>query len=175
MIYFTSDWHLGHEGIIQLAKRPFRNIGEMNRTLIDIYNSIVSDRDTVYLLGDLAHKLDSEEANKMFKRLKGKKHLIIGNHDNHQSYDSRWFEEITHYSYIHADGVRLALMHYPMLDWEGAHSKGSYMLHGHMHNFAEYNRSNRDKGIRRYDVGVDANEYRPVSLQEIVDFFGERP
>lgn len=30
---------------------------------------------------------------------------------------------------------------------------------------------NRQRGILRYDVGVDANGYAPVSRDEILDFF----
>lgn len=29
--------------------------------------------------------------------------------------------------------------------------------------------------MQRYDVGVDANEFRPVSLEAIVKFFEEMP
>jgi calcineurin-like phosphoesterase family protein len=79
-----------------------------------------------------------------------------------------------------------------MLDWDRAFH-GSYMLHGHIHSLpAEggaaglpapadrsnggfglrgYNEWNRDHGVRRYDVGVDANGYAPVSAEQIVAFF----
>lgn len=30
MIYFTSDLHLGHCGIIEMQNRPYDNIQEMN-------------------------------------------------------------------------------------------------------------------------------------------------
>ena len=54
MIYFTSDLHLGHRGIITMRNRPFANVEEMNRTLITNFNAIVHKNDTVYILGDLA-------------------------------------------------------------------------------------------------------------------------
>ena len=38
----------------------------------------------------------------------------------------------------------------------------------------EYNEKNRAEGIRRYDVGVDANNFFPVSVKQIIDFFGEQ-
>ncbi len=47
------------------------------------------------------------------------------------------------------------------------------MLHGHQHNQKEYNLKNRQNGIWRYDVGVDANDMAPVSAQEIIYFFSE--
>jgi len=63
------------------------------------------------------------------------------------------------------------LMHYPMLSWPKKNS-GSIQLHGHIHAQEEYNLQNREEGIRRYDVGVDANYYLPVSVRQIVEFFG---
>lgn len=45
------------------------------------------------------------------------------------------------------------------------------MLHGHMHSLPEYNYKDREAEIRRYDVGVDANNYFSVSLQQLKDFF----
>lgn len=45
------------------------------------------------------------------------------------------------------------------------------ILHGHQHNHAVVNYRNRDNGLLRYDVGVDANAMAPVSIQEIIAFF----
>ena len=61
-------------------------------------------------------------------------------------------------------------MHYPMLSWPKKNS-GSIHLHGHIHARQDYNLKNREEGILRYDVGVDANQYMPVSLQQILSFF----
>ncbi|MCB5742485.1 MULTISPECIES: hypothetical protein [Veillonella] len=66
--------------------------------------------------------------------------------------------------------VPIALMHYPILAWN-RYRHGSMMLHGHIHSTGEYNERNRVEGIRRYDVGVDANHFYPVSLDEIWEFF----
>ena len=60
MIYFTSDQHLGHPAIISMQKRPFRNVGDMNRTIISNYNSMVHKDDTVFILGDICHRLPVE-------------------------------------------------------------------------------------------------------------------
>lgn len=48
---------------------------------------------------------------------------------------------------------------------------GSFMLHGHIHSDGLYNLSNLEVGIKRYDVGVDANGYYPVSINQIENFF----
>ena len=59
------------------------------------------------------------QANTYFQKLNGKKILIIGNHDRYNEYDASLFKEITHYTYLRTEGVSLALMHYPILDWQG--------------------------------------------------------
>ena len=43
-------------------------------------------------------------------------------------------------------------------------------LHGHQHNRFEYNIQMKEQGIKRYDVGMDGNDYFPVSLNRILEF-----
>lgn len=131
MIYFTSDLHLGHKGIISMQNRPFENVAEMNRTIINNYNSCV-------------------------------------NHD--KKYDERLFEEICDFKEIAVNGSNIVLMHYPMMSWPKSR-KGSIQLHGHIHGDEFYNIRNREKGIKRYDVGVDANRFIPVSIKQIQEYF----
>ncbi|MBS4914262.1 MAG: metallophosphoesterase [Veillonella sp.] len=170
MIYFTSDFHLGYPKVIKHRKRPFTSVEEMNETLIANYNSMVTDKDTVYLLGDMTQYVEPEAANVMLARLNGKKILLVGNHDKVNKYDARIFKEICDYKFLVHKRALMALMHYPMLAWN-RYQRGSYMLHGHIHSTGEYNESNRAEGIRRYDVGVDANNFYPVSLDKILKFF----
>lgn len=169
VIYFTADQHLGHRAVINMQERPFEDVQEMNRVIISNYNAMVGSDDTVYLLGDICHRIPVEEANKLIDRLKGKKILIKGNHD--KRYDPALFEEITDFKTIALNGVNIALMHYPMLSWPKSHH-GSLQLHGHVHGNRQNNEANRDAGIRRFDVGVDANDFYPVSINQILTFFG---
>ena len=69
------------------------------------------------------------------------------------------------------NGVSFSLMHYPMLSWPHSEA-GAVQLHGHIHASSDYNEQNRKNGILRYDVGVDANNYFPVSVKDILEFFG---
>ncbi|WP_242830680.1 hypothetical protein [Butyrivibrio fibrisolvens] len=71
---------------------------------------------------------------------------------------------------VSLNGHYFALMHYPMLSWPKKNS-GSIQLHGHIHARMDYNEQNRKEGIFRYDVGVDANSFYPVSVKQIIDFF----
>lgn len=167
MVYFTSDLHLGHAGIIKMQNRPFRNVEEMNRILLGNYNAVVQKNDTVYILGDICHHMLVEQSNEQIGKMKGKKILVKGNHD--KGYDETLFEEICDFKTVSLNGMYFALMHYPMLSWPKKNS-GSIQLHGHIHTREEYNKQNKEDGIRRFDVGVDANHYYPVSVKQIMDW-----
>ena len=54
MIYLISDTHFYHKSIIPYCKRPFSSIEDMNKKLIDNWNSIITENDTVYFLGDFS-------------------------------------------------------------------------------------------------------------------------
>lgn len=168
MIYFTSDLHYGHANIISLCNRPFRNVNEMNQVLINNWNKVVTKNDTVYILGDIAHRVPVEKVNEFINQLNGKKILVKGNHD--EDYDENLFEEICDFKEIKYHKVHFSLMHYPLLEWPGYYS-GAICLHGHQHNNAKYNEEMKKEGILRYDVGVDANEFTPVSIEEIMSYF----
>ena len=171
MVYFTADMHFGHRAIINMQNRPFESVEEMDRILLQNYNSVVRQNDTVYILGDICHHMKIEDADDLIRKMNGKKYLIVGNHD--KKYDPRLFEDIKDFMKISVEGRNFALMHYPMLSWPKKNS-GGYQLHGHIHACMEYNEANRAEGIRRYDVGVDANRFFPVSVKQIIDFFGEQ-
>ncbi len=168
MVYFTADLHFGHNAIINMQERPFESVEEMNRSLLRNFNSVVHKNDTVYILGDICHHMTTDDANELIGKMNGKKYLIVGNHD--KEYDRGLFEDIKDFMKISVDGCNFALMHYPMMSWPKM-SSGGYQLHGHIHARMEYNETNRAEGIRRYDVGVDANYYFPVSVKQIIDFF----
>lgn len=78
--WFTSDLHIGHARINELAGRPFASVAEADEELIARWNAVVGPRDDVWILGDLALGPIAESLPKA-KELAGRKHLVIGNHD----------------------------------------------------------------------------------------------
>lgn len=66
MIWFTSDLHLGHRAAISMCKRPFETVEEMNKILIYNFNSCVKKNDTVYILGDIAHRTPVADVNNYY-------------------------------------------------------------------------------------------------------------
>ncbi len=79
-IYVISDTHFNHKNIIDYCNRPFKDIDEMNNTIIYNWNRIVKKDDIVYHLGDffLGSKFDLKD---IVDRLNGAIYLIRGNHD----------------------------------------------------------------------------------------------
>lgn len=47
-LYFTSDLHFNHAGIINFDKRPFENVEEMNRCLVRNWNARITEKEEVY-------------------------------------------------------------------------------------------------------------------------------
>ena len=76
-VYAISDLHIGHEKVANL--RGFRTNDQHTNHMISQWNSIITKRDVVYILGDIAlHKKYYPILNK----LKGIKKVILGNHDD---------------------------------------------------------------------------------------------
>lgn len=167
-IFFTSDLHLGHEAVIKICKRPFRSVDEMNIALIENINKKVLANDILYILGDCSFRISSEETAHLLRKINCKNlYLIKGNHDKDLS-KYKIFKEITDYKELKTEKRKLILFHYPILDWRGMYH-GSMHLHGHIHSVGtDYNSENAAAQLRRYDVGVDANEFCPVSVKEII-------
>ena len=71
-IYFISDTHFNHKNIIKYCSRPFKDVEEMNKVLIENWNNTVTDFDTIFHLGDVALTNESE-MKEIISKLKGKK------------------------------------------------------------------------------------------------------
>ncbi len=175
MIWFTSDLHLGHQNILRHAKRPFSTIQHMNDKLIGSINDRVSWTDELWVLGDFSFRIPTAEVIRLRERIHCRTvNLVRGNHDAHFEQGTCPFQkELDYFEGLHtSDSSRrkIVLFHYPIMDWNGA-NEGAIHLHGHIHAHAEYNERNRSRGLLRYDVGMDANEYAPVSLADIEAYF----
>lgn len=88
MICFTADTHFDHANIIRFCNRHFATVEEMNETLIANWNRKVHGNDTVYILGDMFFQTTDPEP--ILRQLKGKKHLITGNHDSQWTHPRKY-------------------------------------------------------------------------------------
>lgn len=174
MIWFTSDTHFGHANVLGFCARPWRTVEEMNRALVDNINAVVGPNDTLYHLGDFSFKMTVEDARALRDRIRCRDvRWVPGNHDKDWSRPEveGTFAVEQPIATLKLDGGRKVVMcHYPIMDWPGL-GHGAIHLHGHIHSASGYNEWNRDMGLLRYDVGVDANAYAPVSAERIIAFF----
>ena len=168
MTYFTSDQHFGHFNIIRLSRRPFKTVEEMDETMVERWNAKVRDDDTVYVLGDLFFRAATVEP--ILERLKGHKHLMLGNHDG--SWTDRvkladYFESVQTLKEGTVDGRLVTMCHYPMLSYPQA--RRGYMVYGHIHN-----NTGDDywplimRRPRMLNAGVDVNNFEPVTFEELL-------
>ena len=173
MVYFTSDHHFYHLNIIRYCNRPFNSVDEMNNEMVNRWNSVVKPNDTVYHLGDFAFSM--EQVDEILSNLNGEIYLLPGNHDIHWVRD---FERSIRNGRINLKlqltpqqfdiefatnkgNYLFTLSHYPMRSWFRSHH-GSYHLYGHIH-------SKNDSYGLSFDVGVDAQDYTPISLDQVIE------
>lgn len=169
MMFFISDTHFGHANIIKLCNRPFYTINEMNEAIIKNWNSKVKGDDTVYILGDMFFRCNNVEP--ILHRLKGKKHLIIGNHDSSwmdKVKTEDYFVEVTDFKITENSTSAITLCHYPLLTWK--RETKSFMIHGHIHNDTTKDFFPLLCGRENLlNAGVDINGFAPVTLEELIE------
>ena len=158
--YFTSDHHFGHAGALGLYRHPFASVAEMDRQMIDRWNSVIGSDDEVWYLGDFAFRQRPDRVASLVKALHGRKRLITGNNDDAAVKGCDGWESIQAYAEVSVDDMHLVLCHYPFRTWRNM-SKGWVNLHGHSHG--------RLKPLpRQFDVGVEVWNFRPVQLAEVL-------
>ncbi|KRL54127.1 metallophosphoesterase [Furfurilactobacillus rossiae] len=188
MRYFTSDTHFYHKellGMNDFAPRPFLTVEDMNETIIKNWNSVVTDTDTVYHLGDIAMyftrpAITSHIAvNDILHRLNGHIVLIKGNHDNRALFkylaahnenmlDGKpKFEFHDVGAYLKYDHRQYYLTHYPF----SMGIVGNIInLHGHIHHYAFPAKENINVGVDTPEKSYIDHEIpfgRPFSFAEI--------
>jgi len=182
MIYVTSDSHFGHDAIRDYSSRPFTTVEEMDATMIENWNAIVRDDDTVICLGDFTLG-GWEQAAWYFRKLTG--HIkVLGNPWHH---DKRWLPktgvgyspfrsrsdhdveillpihvlELKEYA-VDGHPLPVILCHYPIARWDRKHF-GAIHLYGHTHQHCV------DLGPRAINICVEQADYYPVSLIGLVE------
>jgi calcineurin-like phosphoesterase family protein len=154
--FVTADLHLGHVNVLKHAMRPFSCIEEHDETLISQWNKVVSKKNTIVIIGDLAWK----NHRSYLSRLNGKKILIKGNHDKMSQLDYSQFTRVETLWDTKQDNIKICFCHYPMLSWNSSCHLDSWNLHGHSHG-----RTSELETIFRMDCGVDCSPefYSPFS------------
>lgn len=170
-VWFTSDLHFWHKNICKYCNRPFETMEEMHEALINNWNSVVKEDDTVFVLGDMGF-CGYDKLEPLMSQLNGKKYLIQGNHDSDKIvfrlYEANIIEgyykmhEVTIIGDEECPDQQLTLCHFPMIDWPNK-ERGAWMVHGHQHQLPE----TPSCSVMHWDVGVDKNNLKPVSFEQL--------
>lgn len=156
MIWFTSDTHFGHKGIIRMCDRPWSRTENMDRGLIANWNAVIAPGDTVYHLGDFMFSSGKRRAREIFSQLNGEKHFVIGNHDRKEVTGLPWASKPEmRKEVVLASGHKVLLQHKPPAI---SIDPDAIVLHGHVHKSAD-----AANDLPVMDVGVDAHGWFPVS------------
>lgn len=176
MIWITSDHHFCHTNCIAFCNRPFSNVNEMNRVMIEKWNEKVKQEDNVIHLGDFFLANKTSTYLHILQQLNGKIFLIRGNHDRKSN---SWYKN--RFGFIDSEDFtikdKIFFSHYPLV----LHSKQTkreserikllkeaydlsgcqYVFHGHSHNSPV-----KDYPTNHYNVGVDLHNFYPIDLKE---------
>lgn len=167
--WFWGCPHLGHKNILKLDNRPFSDIDQHDDFLIDEYNKLVDTNDMVYIMGDIAWKQSYENYKSIFNRLKGRKQVLVGNHDGKQALircqKDGLIENVWDKKIIQIENDTIVLQHMPLREWDMFYH-GSYHLYSHTHgNIPDYCKST--------DTSIKCWEWQPVEWTEIKQYIDE--
>ena len=165
-IWFTSDFHFGHDKDFLYGPRGFHYSWEHDYTILGDWNAIVNENDEVYILGDLMLG-NNDYGRHMIEQLNGIKHIIIGNHDTAnriEMYKDMNVAEVTYATQIRYKGYNFFLCHYPTMIDSIYRGRTNFNLHGHTHSPDKF------QFIEHccYNVALDAHHNRPVEINDII-------
>lgn len=160
--WFISDTHFFHTNILKFTGddgkriRPFDSIQEMHEIMVANWNGVVRDNDYVYHLGDVTFSY-GKEFNQLMSRLKGRKRLILGNHDKIKGTNLMdWFEKVDLWKGFSSHNFTAS--HMKLL--KGSLRDGAFNLHGHTH-------QNVDPDPFYLNGCVEVNQYTPTHIDAI--------
>lgn len=160
-IFIISDTHFGHENILRFRDsasneliRNFSDVHDMNEHMVERWNKTINDDDIVYHLGDVYFGKGHE----VLGRLKGRKRLILGNHDNAKDQNlQKYFQKISMWRMF--PEYNCLLTHVPI--HESGLYKVQYNLHGHIH-------QNASPTERHINCSVEVQDYMPKLITTLV-------
>lgn len=185
-VWFTADTHFNHKNICKYTGRgelfgldkDNPDMNEHDKMLISLWNSTISKKDTVYILGDFSF-LNRECTEKLLGKLNGSKHIILGNHDQSVRGLENYFKSVsqiktvtfkkTIFPFLDENFI-VCMSHFPMYNWERM-EHGAVHLHGHCHgSIDDINEASKEF---RVDVGFDGTlaKHRFLSLEDIYQYF----
>lgn len=165
-IYVQSDTHFSHHNIRTLCNRPFESTEEMDKYMIDRWNSCVKSGDLVYHLGDFCwYNCDHES---LLRKLNGQKILIKGNHDSKKVQKSSLWTAVKSDDFIAINSKLIHMYHYPVQfqQWNKGFRDGLH-FHGHVHGQLPYSPNCWDVGVDN-KTNIELYDYAPIPIEEAI-------
>lgn len=169
--WFISDTHFFHSNILKFLRddgkrlrHEFHNLEDMHEFMVKQWNYLVKDNDYVYHLGDVTFRYDGA-FNNLMSRLRGKKRLIVGNHDKLGNPAlGKHFEKIELWKGFSDKEASIAFTasHFPLPQY--VLRNGKHNAHGHIH-FRD-----SPEGHQR-NLSVEVINYTPVHIDVLCEYF----
>jgi calcineurin-like phosphoesterase family protein len=162
-IFVVSDTHFGHANMLKFKNldgslmRPFASCEEMDELMVERWNKVVTDSDIVYHLGDVYFG----DGHKHLSRLKGRKRLILGNHDNLAGgHLTKNFQKIMMWRMF--PEMNVLLTHVPV--HKSSLYKTKYNMHGHVH-------CNSLEEEEYINCSVEMLDYTPTPIEDMLKIY----
>lgn len=167
-IFATGNQQFGRKGAIKKFNREFSSVADMNDAMINAWNSVVSDNDHVYVLGNFAW--DPITSDEVLGKLNGYIHLVKGEYDTATESIADLHE--TYLNVCEADIIidnerNMCLSYWPLGEWPKK-SKGYKMVTSFIGNKWK---SNHKENI--INVNCDRWSFKPVELDNVNNLFNE--
>lgn len=163
-IFFTSDTHFSSERTLEFSKRLFDNVNDMDDEMIQKWNDVVGDDDTVYHLGDFGNY-------EVVKKLNGNIIMLCGNYE-HKDIKDKYKDEKEFEKYLLDLGFSevifdknylLKLKHndskyeFNLIHEPENKSDDYFNLFGHIHQL---------QMVKKYglNVGCDCHKFYPIDV-----------
>ena len=156
-VWFTSDLHLGHNGVHRFRKEFYSDEVHHN-VMFDNLATAVGKRDTIFMLGDMA--FSKEWLLKIKDIVCQRKILVMGNHDLQKGYDVTIHDIVDTYDVVQSlmNYKRTWLSHAPIHPEEIRNRLLN--IHWHCHYY-------KVDDPRYYNVCPEHHNWKPVLFTEI--------
>ena len=159
--FVISDLHFGHANIVNWRHcAKWYHVEAHDEWIIECWNSVVTKRDVVWVLGDVVFPKD---ALPKLGRLNGTKYLVMGNHDRHSIAEYQKYFKIKPGLTKHKG---MWFSHAPVHPDE---LRGKINVHGHVH-ATDIKLPNGQKDPRYYNVCVEALNGKPIALEALIEY-----
>ena len=160
-LYVTADLHLGYTNIIRCHNRPFMDVEEMDRVLLEKWNDTVCVDDIVYFLGDLSYRENAKDMNYWLKRLSGNIVFIKGEQDSIENTEFLLDNVI-----VNVGDEQFCLVHDPA---DAPENFDGWIIHAHLSSHDLEKRRFIDRERKTINVSTELTDYRPISFAEIIE------